>query len=291
MSTTITEAHVQQYFSNVWMRAQQKVSKLRNLVEVKPAVVGKTAFFDRIGRTEMEMATTRHADTPLMDTPHSRRRASLQTWRWADLVDKDDEVKVLQDPESNYAIAGSYAAGRRIDRILFDAALGTAATGEDGAGSETWPVTATSGSSHQIAHGGVGLTLAKINQAAKLLNLNDVEMENRVFVYSPDALEDILGDATITSADHNTVKLLMRGEINTFMGFEWVMSTLLAKSGTTRSLIAYQRMGLGLAIGADVDKRITERDDKNYSTQVWFQLVMGAVRIDSDRVVEVQITE
>ena len=100
MSTTITEAFVQQYFSNVYMRAQQQVSKARGAVEVKTGVQGKSAYFDRIGQTEAQQSVTRHDNTPLMDTPHSRRRANLSTWRWADMLDTDDEVKTLIDPQS-----------------------------------------------------------------------------------------------------------------------------------------------------------------------------------------------
>ena len=182
--------------------------------------------------------------------------------------------------------------GRRWDRLIFNAALGTALTGEDGTGSETWPTTGTqSGTSHQIAHGGTGLTLAKLITAKKLLDAEDVEEEDRHIFISPDGLEDLLNDTTVTSRDYNTIQALVRGEINSFVGFEFHRSTLLAKSGTTRSCIALQRMGLGLAIGMDTKQRISERDDKNYSTQVFFEFVAGAVRIDGDRVVEVQITE
>lgn len=292
MSTTITEAFVQQYFSNVYMRAQQQVSKLRGLVELKSGVTGKRAAFDRIGQTEAQQAVTRHDNTPQMDTPHSRRWAVASTWRWADLVDSDDEVKTLIDPTNNYVRAGSYAMGRRWDRLIINAALGTATTGEDATATETWPQNGTqSGTSHQIAHGSAGLTLAKLVTAKKLLDAEDVEEEGRIMVISPDGLEDLLNDTTVTSRDYNTVQALVRGEIDSFLGFKFVRSTLLPKSGSTRSCLAFQQFGLGLAIGMDQKQRISERDDKNYATQVFFEFVAGAVRIDADRVVEVQITE
>ena len=73
MSTQITTAFVQQYRSNLLILAQQKGSRLRNTVRTE-SVNGTSAFFDRLGATAAVQRTTRHGDTPLIDTPHSRRR-------------------------------------------------------------------------------------------------------------------------------------------------------------------------------------------------------------------------
>ena len=86
MSTQITTAMVEQYKSNVLMLAQQKGSKLRDTVRSE-MVTGKNAYFERIGAVDMVDATSRHDDTPQIDTPHSRRRVSLVTSRFADLID------------------------------------------------------------------------------------------------------------------------------------------------------------------------------------------------------------
>ena len=48
MSSQITEAFVQQYSNNVQMLSQQKGSLLRGVVDVE-SVVGKHAYFERIG--------------------------------------------------------------------------------------------------------------------------------------------------------------------------------------------------------------------------------------------------
>ena len=80
MSTQITAAFVQQYKNALLVLAQQKGSKLRNSVRVE-SVNGTSAFFDRLGATAAVQRTTRHGDTPLIDTPHSRRRVSLTPLR------------------------------------------------------------------------------------------------------------------------------------------------------------------------------------------------------------------
>lgn len=76
MSIQITTAFVEQYKANVYHLTQQKGSKLRRAVRVE-TVTGKNAYYEQLGSTSARLRTSRHADTPRMDTPHSRRRVSL----------------------------------------------------------------------------------------------------------------------------------------------------------------------------------------------------------------------
>ena len=94
MSSAITTAFVQQYSNNVQMLSQAKGSLLRQAVDVEN-VVGKNAYFDQVGSATAQKRTTRHADTPQMDTPHSRRRVSLVDYEYADLIDNQDKVNFL----------------------------------------------------------------------------------------------------------------------------------------------------------------------------------------------------
>ena len=71
MSTEITTAFVNQFSANVQMLSQQMGSLLRNAVDVE-TVNGEKAFFDQVGSAAAVLRTTRPADTPIVDTPHSR---------------------------------------------------------------------------------------------------------------------------------------------------------------------------------------------------------------------------
>ena len=86
MSSQITTAFVQQYSNNVQMLSQQKGSLLRPAVDVE-TVVGKNSFFDQVGSATAVKRTTRHSDTPQVDTPHSRRRVSLEDYESCALTD------------------------------------------------------------------------------------------------------------------------------------------------------------------------------------------------------------
>lgn len=131
MSTQITTSFVNQYATNVLMLSQQKGSRLRNATRNEP-VTGKNAFIERIGTVAAVKRTSRHADTPQLDTPHSRRRVSLVDYDWADLIDDLDKVRMLIDPASPYAQAGSWAMGRAMDDEIIAAFTGNAFAGVDG---------------------------------------------------------------------------------------------------------------------------------------------------------------
>ena len=87
MSSQITSAFVQMYNSNVQLLSQAKGSLLRGAVSVE-SITGKNAFFDQVGVATAVKRTSRHGDTPQIDTPHSRRRVSLVDYEYADLIDK-----------------------------------------------------------------------------------------------------------------------------------------------------------------------------------------------------------
>ena len=127
MSVQITTAMVEMYKANVYHLTQQKGSKLRMAVEIEE-VTGKNKYIDQLGATTARQRTSRHADTPRMDTPHSRRRLSLIDYDWADLVDDEDLVRTLIDPASKYAEAAAMAMGSAMDDAIVAAADGTAYT-------------------------------------------------------------------------------------------------------------------------------------------------------------------
>ena len=123
MSTQITTAFVNQFSSNVQLLSQQKSSLLRGAVS-EESVTGEKAFFDQVGSSAAIKRTSRHADTMIQDTPHSRRMVTMDTYEWADLIDDADKVRMLIDPTSTYAQAASAAMGRAMDDTIILAATG-----------------------------------------------------------------------------------------------------------------------------------------------------------------------
>lgn len=287
MSQQISTAFVKQWERGVTHDAEQKRSRFRDKVRLVRIGSGDAAYIDKLGSVTAQPATTRHGDTPLTDTPHSRRKVSLTPYKHADLVDKADQIRTLNDPTNPYMIAFGRAFGRAIDDSVITAAFGTAKTGVAGG-------TSTSFDTGDFQFGtGSALTIAKLAQANRVLreNENDPE-EGFYFACSQNQIEDMLTDGTASSADYNSVRLLMTGQIDTFLGFTWVPTERLAVNGSSeRRCIAWAKNSLALAIGEEPSGRISERDDKNYSTQVFMSMDIGATRMDETGVVEIQCTE
>lgn len=287
MSTQITTAFVSQFSSNIQMLSQQMGSLLRNAVDVE-TVTGEKAFFDQVGSAAAVLRTSRHADTPLIETPHSRRMVTMSDYEYADLIDDQDKVRLLVDPTSTYSRAAAAAMGRAMDDAIISAALGTALTGKDGSTS-----TAFATATNQIAAGATGLTLAKLISAKEILDAGDVDPSiPRYIVVSPKQITNLLNSTTVTSSDFNTVKALAMGEINSFVGFNFIVSNRLGVDGSAaRRVIAFAGDGIKLAIGREPVARIDERADKSYATQIYYAMTLGSTRMEEKKVVEVLCTE
>jgi len=285
MSQGITTAFVQQYSANVQMLSQQMGPRLQDAVRLE-TVVAKNAFIDQIGRVTAQLRSSRHADTPQIDTPHQRRRLSIASYEFADLIDDQDKVRMLIDPTSSYAQAAAAAMGRAMDDVVITAALGTASTGETGSGSATLDATNNMVGS---ASSNDGLTIAKLTEAKRKMDLNDVDPSiPRYIAVGPKQIEDLLGTTQVTSSDFNTIKALVQGDVDTFMGFQFIMTNRLSiDSNDIRSCFAWAEDGITLGVGKDVQARIDERNDKGYATQVYYCMDIGAVRMEEAKVVKI----
>jgi len=279
MADTQNQIFALAYSQNIMQLAQQKYSKLINCVYQKPNVRGKAFFQDQIGQWNMALKAGRNSQTPNNDPNLGRRMGVMLDYNDNRLLDRTDELKVISDPRSAYTIAAAQSLGRQIDDVIIvNGLLGTAYSGETGATSVTNSnlVNASSGS----------MTLARIIAVKQQLDIADVEMEDRFFVCRPDALDNLLNTTAATSSDYNSVKALIRGEIDTWMGFKWIMSTRIsAASGSTLIGIAFQRYGVCLAMADAPVVRTDERTDLSYSWQVYYELNIGAVRLEESRVV------
>ena len=286
MSNQITTAFVQQYSNNVQMLSQQKGSLLRSAVDVE-TVVGKNSFFDQVGVASAVKRLTRHADTPQMDTPHSRRRVSLSDYEYSDLIDNQDKIRTLIDPTSAYATAAAYALGRAQDDEIIAALSGTAYTGETGSTATILP------SAQKITEASTGgLTIAKLRTAKEILDSASVDPSiPRYIAVGPRQITDLLGTTEVTSSDFNSVKALANGEVNSFLGFNFIVSNRLDISSSKRLCLVWAMDGCKMAIGQDLMTRIDERADKGYAHQVYVCQSIGATRMEEEKVVTIEAHE
>jgi hypothetical protein len=270
---------VEAFKDEMWHLAQQKSSKLRGKVRTR-SITGDATYAERLAASDPVEKATRHTTTPLLDLSHSRRKITMTDWLWSDLVDAEDKRRMLVDPVSAYTTNAGMSMGRKWDDLIIAAAVGSS---YDGTGTEVVFDT----TNQQVAAGTTGMTIAKLTEAKYILDSNDVDQMGRCIVISPQELSQLLNTTEITSADYNTVRALVKGEINTFMGFEFIVSTRLTDDATNRNCFAFQKDAMLLAVNKDTEIRRDERPDLSYALQVFARFTANAGRIDDAGVVSI----
>lgn len=295
MSFQITTAFVQNYQSTVSVLLQQKGSKLRDAVTVGQYTGKAARAVDQIGPVVAQKAIGRHADTPMISTPHDARWIYPQDYEWADMMDDLDKLRMIADPSSAYAQNGAYALGRAMDDEIIGAFFGTAKTGETGATSTAFP-TSTTTNVVSVNTGGSasGLNVAKLRAAKKMLMAAQVDLDaDPIFcAITAQQHDDLLNELQVVSLDYNTRPVLVDGKVTSFMGINFLHCERLVTgtddaSGTSRALPIWARSGMHLGIWEDIMARVDQRPDKRYSTQIFLRGTFGATRVEEGKVIKV----
>jgi len=285
MSAEITTQRSIEYTSNLQLLSQQLGSRLRGTVSVGMHKGKQAVPVDQIGAVDVYDVTGRRASNIFLDTPHRRRWVFPQRRAAHDTVDIADEVENLANPGSMYARAQVAAMGRKVDRTILLAATGTSTTGETATGSETFDTT-----NNQIAAGGTGLTFDKINQSVRMIRSQMKEYTEPLYMaVNARGIEDMLAETKIGSADYNSVRVLVNGEMNTFMGINFVPTeeTSVLLSGTTEMAVLYAKSGVHLGIWEEINGKVDVRVDLEHATQISTYGNFGATRIEQAKVISI----
>lgn len=283
MSNTITQAFVIQWDDTIRMQAQQKVSRLAATVFDKGTITGESFTANRLAPIDDTPANTvRHGDTEWSESTHSTRVGLMQDFYQALPVDRADEAKVLANPTGAYMESLVAAWNRRQDRLIFSALIGNSQA-KDGT-----LIALPAG--QKIVAGGTGFTKAKIIAGKKIFRKNEADQNNgeELFVaYNSEMLEDIMADTTLTSADFLAVKMLQEGDVSgRWMGFNWIPYEQIQLVSTTYSTVMWAKTALHRGMGF-VEGKSQRRADKKDTMQVSMAASFGAVRVEEEKVVQV----
>jgi hypothetical protein len=259
--------------------AYQGAGILRPHVRVRTGVVGNTCEFRRFARG---LATPRVPQTDVvpMNIGYAKRQALLADWNAAEYTDVFDQATTNVDEKPIVAANIAAAIGRREDQMILDAL---------DAANPTVTVDTNVGGAN------TGMNLAKLRRTKRFLDDRAVPTGMRCLVHSAEALEQLLSLPEVTSTDYNTVKALVNGEVNTYMGFTLAMMEArdeggLPRTGNLRTSFAFDKLALGLAIGIDYRNEVYYIPEKtSWLANGLFKA--GAVSIDDLGVVEIQHTE
>lgn len=264
MSKFLSAAAQQQFDSEV-LHEYQGMGSLKTTVTLRSGVVGDQYKFRRMGKGLAQPRGATQNDVTPMDVGHSLQTATLENWvapEYTDIFDQA-EVNFQERQELAQTIAG--AISRREDQLIIDAMA----------------VSGTYAGTVGVNIGGATTDLnpAKLRRASRFLNQQGVGMAGRTLVHGALQLEALLGNTEATSSDFNTVKALVSGELNSFVGFQFRMiedrdaaEGGLPVAANVRDCFAYHQTAIGHATGID------PRTEVNYIPQKTSWLANGLLK-------------
>ena len=207
---------------------------------------------------------------------------------------------MLADPTSTYTMAGNAAMNRKIDDIIIASFFATANTGADGSTAVPFPAAnqiAVNSWAYGVGSGNVGLTISKLIEARIFLfgqeavdDYDEPEPDGTYIAVTAKQIGNLLATTEVTSKDFNMVQALVEGKIKRFMGFEFVRTERLQTDGSGYFRVpVWQKQGVVLGCAEDLTMvSIDKRPDKNNAIQPYYEMVLGAARVEEGRVAEIK---
>jgi hypothetical protein len=279
MSVSLSNAFVTLFDAEV-KQAYQGKAMLVGAVRQRRGVEGSTVKFPKVGSG---VATPRvpQTDVTPINASFSQVTLTLADWNAAEYSDIFNQAKVNFDERQELVQVVAAAMGRRQDQMIIDA------------------LTASSTSltvSNDIGGADTNLNVAKLREAKRLLDKNNVDPGDRHIVIHANSLASLLSETAVTSSDFNSVKALVQGDINTFLGFTFhVMGDrteggLAIDGSNDRTVWAFHKTAVGYGEG------IGMRTEINYIPEKTSWLVneifsAGAIAIDAAGIVQITCRE
>jgi hypothetical protein len=278
MAINLSTAFVTLFDAEV-KQAYQASAVLRPAVRIRSGVEGSTYKFPKIGKGVAQIRIPQTDVTPLNVT-YSQVTATLSDYIAAEYSDIFMQAKVNFDERRELVKVVSNAIGRRQDQLILDALTASSATSV----------------SNDIGGSDTNMNVAKLRSAAQTLNANNVPMDGRHIIIHASSLASLLSETAVTSSDFNTVKALVQGEINTFLGFTFHVlgdrqeGGLIKDGSNDRTCFAFHKDAVGLAEG------IAPKTEINYVAEKTSFLIAsmfsaGAVAIDDEGIVKIVCRE
>jgi len=275
MSVSLSNAFVTLFDAEV-KQAYQGKAMLVGAVRQRRGVEGSQVKFPKVGRGVATARVTQTDVTP-MNVGFSTVTCTLGDWNAAEYSDIFSQAKVNFDERSELVQVVGAAIGRRQDQLILDALSAASGTGTV---------------ANSIGGSNTNMNIAKLREAAKILNTKNVPSEGRHIIIHANSLASMLEQTSVTSSDFNTVKALVQGEIPTFMGFQCHILGDRSEGGlpidgsSDRTLYAFHRDAIGYAEG------IAPRTEINYVPEKTSWLVnalfsAGSVAIDAEGIVKI----
>jgi len=305
MPVSPTLALIDQYqpkFESQWRRlAQQVDSRLSGAVSVNSNCTGEVNYRDQIKPIDVSSLggpnSNRLAATAISEIETQKRANYPEKFQAVKHFDEFDEVWLAEQSKPTSQTFLEFKAGfnRKMDDLIIAAATGTSKTGDNGAVSTDLPT----GQVISVDTGGdgSGMNLEKILDAKQLMEENevfgqDIDGDEAYLVLNAKALRGLYDEAKITSSDYaGELQALYNGEIDQFLGFNFIRTERLAVASNVRTCFAFVKSGIALDIWQNPKFKLSERNDYNDAAQLRGTAAAGATRLEEIKVVEIPCDE
>ena len=283
MAQSITNAFVTLFDAEV-KQAYQAESVLRSAVRLRSGVNGNTYKFPKLGKGSATVRIPQTDVTPLNVT-YSQVTATMSDYNAAEYSDIFHQAKVNFDERSELVQVVSKAIGRRLDQLIIDALSG-ASSPNTVANTVVTSGTATASN----------LNVGKLIAAKKAMDAKNVPLDDRHILIHANSLAGLLGDERAISGDYASIKGLVSGELNSFLGFKFITigdrdeGGLSIDGSSDRKVYAFHRSAIGMA------ENMAQKTEINYVPEKTSFLVnsmfsAGSIAIDDEGITEITCRE
>ena len=279
MSISLSNAFVTLFDAEV-KQAYQGMAKLVPAVRQRRGVEGSTVKFPKVGKGVATIRVPQTDVTPL-NVGFSSVTLTLADYNAAEYSDIFSSQKVNFDERQELVQVVANAMGRRQDQMILDALA---------ASSTSLTV------SNDIGGSDSNMNITKLREAKRLMDKNNVPPDGRNIIIHANGLANLLSETSVTSSDFNSVKALVQGELNTYLGFTFHVLGDRSEGGLAidgsldRSCFAFHKDAVGYGEG------IAMRTEINYVAEKTSWLVneifsAGAIAIDDEGIVKITCRE
>lgn len=294
----ITQADVDGFRANLNMAPQVRESVYLPHVDADLAYSepGKLFNIDTIGTSDPKKVDTVVPDSPEGLVDMTRRVGAFESFHDGKYIESIQKVHQLQDPTNEVMAAMRAGKMRYMDKKIRDSFFASVRIGESGENTLAFP----SGkivpvASRKYLHAQEGTALPASGDLpltlGKLLTARAIIRKTRAASVLPGAklkiavrtedLSQLLTTIPVTSGDYQTVRRLESGEINQFLGFEFVLDEdVNPKAGAAGVFILPVWLDMAMKYKAREihTATITQRTDKSMRPYAYYETEHGAVR-------------
>lgn len=298
---TLPTQYTWAFRDNLMLEPQQKNARLIDAVDADLgfSLKGDSFNADFMGQSTPSIIEDRFGPSPEGVVSKSRRVGFFEPFDDGKYVDDIDAAKSLSDATNPTVEAMRAGLNRYRDDKIIATMLGAAREGRTGENTVAFPAAQTIAINDwtysdldpvNVPSGNSGLTISKLLLGNSMLGKS--EIDGPTYVYASSAqIGQLMRDKSVRSVDFNSVKPLVSGELNTFMGFTFIRGERAPLVAGVRSVLMWKKPAVSYRARQLQDVQIVKRPDRRFNWYAYYKGWHAAARTLDTGVIQVLCAE